>query len=110
MKRIDSIDICLYILYILMGISIVASIMIIISFVGLHSQKERFINQNDYCVVLNKDSHLRPQAVGKFVTTRCVDRINVIGLTTQDTVTIDANTRIFNDFEIGDTIKTIKLR
>lgn len=109
MKRIDSIDICLYILYVLMGLFIVATIMMIISFIGLHSQKECFINQNDYCVVLNKDSHLRPQVVGKFITTRCVNRINVIGLTTQDTVTIDANTRILNDIEIGDTIKTIKL-
>lgn len=110
MKRIDSIDICLYILYILMGISIVAAIMMIISFVGLHSQKERFINQNDYCVVLNKDSHLRPRVIGKHITPIHVNRINVIGLTTQDTVTIDANTCIFNDIKIGDTIKTIKLR
>lgn len=110
MKRIDSIDICLYILYVLMGISIVAVIMMIISFVGLHYQKKSFINQNEYCVVLNKDSHLTPQVTGRFVSTKRVNRINVIGLTMQDTVIIDTNTRIFNDIEIGDTIKTIKLR
>lgn len=110
MKRIDSIDICLYILYVLMGISIVAVIMMIISFVGLHYQKESFINQNEYCVVLNKDSHLTPQITGRFVSTKRVNRINVIGLTMQDTVIIDTNTHIFNDIEIGDTIKTIKLR
>lgn len=110
MKRIDSIDICLRITYVLMGISIVAAIMIIISFVGLYCQKDCFINQNEYCVVLNKDSHLTPQVNGRFISTRRVNRINTIGLTTQDTVTIDVNTRIFNDIEIGDTIKTIKLR
>jgi hypothetical protein len=93
-----------------MGIAIVAIIMTIISFVGLHNQKECFINQNDYCVVLNKDSHLRPQLIGKTVMPIRIDQINTIGLTTQDTITIDVSRCLFDDIEIGDTIKTIKLR
>ena len=109
MKHLNGIDICSHILHVLMGLFIVASIIMIISFVGLHSQKECFTNQNDYCVVLNKDSRLTPQVIGKLITTRRVNRINVIGLTTQDTVTIDVNTRIFKNIEIGDTIKTIEL-
>jgi 2',3'-cyclic-nucleotide 2'-phosphodiesterase (5'-nucleotidase family) len=47
--------------------------------------------------------------MGKFVTTRSVSRINAIGLTTQDTLTIDINSHLFDNIEIGDTIKTIKL-
>lgn len=110
MKRIDSIDICTYILHVLLVLTIVIGILLIIATIGSHKQKDCFINQNEYCVVLNKDSHLVTQVTGKFVTTRSVERINTIGLTTQDTVTLDINSRLFNDIEIGDTIKTVNLR
>ena len=108
MKRIDGWDICIN--WIILPISIIAAIMMIISFIGLQCQKESFVDQNDYCVVLNKDSRLTPQVIGKFVTTRSVHRIDAIGLTTQDTVTVNVSRCIFDDIEIGDTIKTINLK
>lgn len=108
MKRLDAIDICLYV--IITPVSIIASLMMIISFIGLHYQKDYFINQNEYCVVLNKDSHLRPRVTGTFVSTEHVNRINALGLTTQDTVTVDVNSRLFDNIEIGDTVKTANLR
>lgn len=110
MKRIDSIDICTYILHVLLVLAIVIGILLIIATVGSHKQKDCFISQNEYGVVINKDSYLVPQVYGKFVTTRSVSRINTIGLTTQDTITLDINSRLFNNIEIGDTIKTISLR
>ena len=85
------------------------NILSIMAIVCSHKQTECFVDQNDYCVVINKDSHLVPQVMGKFVTTRQVSRIDVIGITTQDTLTIDINSRLFDNIEIGDTIKTIKL-
>ena len=88
---------------------ILSSAMMIISVIGLHYQAESFIDQNDYCVVVNKDYHLVPQVSGNFVTTRRVNQINAIGITTQDTLTIDINRDLFDNIEIGDTIKTIKL-
>ena len=110
MKRIDSYSVCTFILHILLIFTIAIGILSIIAIFCSCEQKECFIGQNEYCVVINKDSHLVPQVYGKFVTTSSVSRINTIGLTTQDTVTIDINSRLFDDIEIGDTIKTIKLK
>lgn len=110
MKRLDSIDVCMYIIYALIPVAIIAAIMMIISFIGLRCQNDCFIDQNEYSVVINKDSRLTPQVIGKFISTRRVNRINAVGLTTQDTVTIDVDRYIFDDIKIGDTIKTIKLR
>ena len=108
MKKIN---ICPFscILFALLALSIVIHILLIIECVYSHKQKDCFISQNDYCIVLNKDSHLETRVSGKFVTTRSVSQINTVGLTTQDTVTIDINSRLFDNIEIGDTIKTIKL-
>lgn len=108
MKRIDGWDICIN--WIILPLSIIAAIMMIISFIGLLCQKESLINQNEYCVVLNKDSHLTSRVSGCFVAPRRVTRITAIGLTTQDTVTIDVDKYNFADIEIGDTIKTINLK
>jgi hypothetical protein len=108
MKRIDGWDICIN--WIILPISIIAAIMMIISFIGLQCQKESFVDQNDYCVVLNKDSRLTPQVIGKIVTARRVNRVNIVGLTTQDTVTVNVSRCIFDDIEIGDTIKPINLK
>lgn len=106
MKRLDGIEIILHVLLVL---TVSIGILAIIAVVCLHKQTECFIEQNEYCVVLDKDSHLVPQVAGKFVTTRSVHRIDAIGLTTQDTLTIDINSRLFGNIEIGDTIKTINL-
>lgn len=108
MKRIDGLDICIN--WVILPLSILATLMMIISFIGLHYQNDCFIDQNEYCIVINKDSRLTPQVIGKFVSTRRVNRINTIGLTTQDTVTIDVDRYIFDDIKIGDTIKTKNLR
>lgn len=110
MKRLDSIDVCMYIIYALIPVAIIAAIMMVISFIGLRNQNDCFIDQNEYCVVINKDSRLTPQVIGKFVSTRRVNRINAVGLTTQDTVTIDVDRCVFDNIEIGDTIKTKNLR
>ena len=107
MKR-DGIDI--FMDWVITPISIIAALMMTISFVGLLCQENSFIDQNDYCVVLNKDSNLRPMITGKFIATRSVHRIDAVGLTTQDTVLIDVNRRLFDNVEIGDTLKTINLR
>lgn len=106
MKRLDGIEIILHVLLVL---TVAIGILAIIACVCSHKQTECFIEQNEYCVVLDKDSHLVPQVAGKFVTTRSVSRINTIGLTTQDTITIDVNRCLFGNIEIGDTIKTINL-
>jgi hypothetical protein len=108
MKRLDGIDICLYV--IIIPLSTIAALMMIISFVGLFCQKESFINQNEYCVVIDKDSRLRPRVTGAFVSSERVNRIDALGLTTQDTVTIDIDRCGFDNIEIGDTVKTINLR
>lgn len=110
MKKIDSIDVCTFILHILLVLTIAIGILVIMAMVCSHKQTECFVDQNDYCVVINKDSHLVPQVMGKFVTTRRVSRINAVGLTTQDTLEVDINRRLFGDIEIGDTIKTINLK
>lgn len=109
MKRIDSYDVCTFILHILLVLAIVIGILAIIACICSHKRTENFVEENEYCVVLDKDSHLVPQVAGKFVTTRSVHRINALGLTTQDTITIDVNRRLFDNVEIGDTIKTINL-
>lgn len=108
MKKFDGWDICLYV--VILPLTILSAAMMILSVIGIHCQTESFVDQNDYCVVVNKDSRLVPQVSGKFVTTRRVNRIDVIGITTQDTLTIDINSRLFNDIEAGDTIKTINLK
>ena len=108
MKRLDGLDICIY--WIILPLTVIASLMMIISFIGVHYQNDSFVNQNEECIVLNKDSRLTPQVIGKFVSTRRVNRIDAIGLTTQDTITIDMNRCIFDNIKIGDTIRTIKLR
>lgn len=110
MKKIDSFDVCTFILHILLVLTIAIGILAIMAMVCSHKQTECFVDKNDYCVVINKDSHLVPQVMGKFVTTRRVTRIDAIGITTQDTLTIDINSRLFNDIEVGDTIKTINLK
>lgn len=110
MKRIDSFDVCTFILHILLVLTVAIGILGIMAIIGSYKQKECFIEQNEYCVVLNKDSHLVTQVDGKFVTTRSVHRIDAVGLTTQDTVLIDVNRRLFDNVEIGDTLKTINLR
>jgi hypothetical protein len=110
MKRIDSFDVCTFILHILLVLTVAIGILGIMAIIGSYKQKECFIEQNEYCVVLNKDSHLVTQVAGKFVTTRSVHRIDAVGLTTQDTVLIDVNRRLFDNVEIGDTLKTINLR
>lgn len=107
MKRIDGLDICIYTL---ISVTVIAVVMVIISFIGLYCQKENFISQNEYCVVLDKDSHLTPQVIGRCVTPRCSYQINTVGLTTQDTVTIEVDRYVFNYIEVGDTIKTINLK
>ena len=109
MKRIDSYDVCTFILHILLALTIFIGILGIIACVCSYKQTESFVEQNEYCVVLDKDSHLVPQVTGKFVTTRSVHRINAIGLTTQDTILVDVNRRLFDNVEIEDTIKTINL-
>lgn len=109
MKRIDSYDVCAFILHILLVLAVAIGILAIIACICSHKQTECFIKQNEYCVVLDKDSHLVPQVIGKFVTTRSVHRIDAIGLTTQDTILIDINRRLFDNIEIGDTIKTVNL-
>lgn len=108
MKRFDATDFCMYV--IVTPLTIIAVLMMTISFIGLLCQKESLINQNEYCVVLNKDSHLTSRVSGGFVAPRRVTRITAIGLTTQDTVTIDVDKYNFADIEIGDTIKTINLK
>ena len=108
MKKFDGWDICLYV--VILPLTILSATMMILSVIGIHCQTESFIDQNDYCVVVNKDSRLVPQVSGKFVTTRRVSRINAVGLTTQDTLEVDINRRLFGDIEIGDTIKTINLK
>lgn len=108
MKRLDGIEIILYV--IILPLTVIASLMMIISFIGLHYQNDCFVEQNEYCVVLDKDSRLTPQVIGKYVSTRRVNRIDAVGLTTQDTVTIDVDRYIFGNVEIGDTVKTINLR
>jgi hypothetical protein len=110
MKRIDSFDVCTFILHILLVLTVAIGILGIMAIIGSYKQKECFIEQNEYCVVLSKDSHLVTQVAGKFVTTRSVHRIDAVGLTTQDTVLIDVNRRLFDNVEIGDTLKTINLR
>lgn len=107
MKR-DGIDI--FMDWVIIPVSIIAALMMTISFVGLLCQEDNFIDQNDYCVVLNKDSNLRPMITGKFIATRRVNRIDAVGLTTRDTITLDVDRDLFADIEIGDTIKTISLR
>lgn len=108
MKRLDGIEIILYV--IILPLTVIASLMMIISFISLHYQNDCFVEQNEYCVVLDKDSRLTPQVIGKYVSTRRVNRIDAVGLTTQDTVTIDVDRYIFGNVEIGDTVKTINLR
>lgn len=110
MKKIDSFDVCTFILHILLVLTIAIGILLIMAMICSYKQTESFVDQNDYCVVINKDSHLVPQVMGKFVTTRSVYRIDAIGMTVQDTLTIDINSRLFNDIEVGDTIKTINLK
>lgn len=107
MKR-DGIDI--FMDWVITPVSIIAALMMTISFVGLLCQEDSFIDQNNYCVVLNKDSNLRPMIAGKFITARRVNRIDAVGLTTQDTITLDVDRDLFANIEIGDTIKTISLR
>lgn len=109
MKRIDSFGVCTFILHVLLVLTVAIGILSIIAIVCLHKQTECFVEQNEYCVVLDKDSHLVPQVAGKFVTARSVHRIDAIGLTTQDTISIDVNSRLFDNIEIGDTVKTINL-
>mgnify|MGYP006898640045 CR=1 FL=1 len=104
------IDVCMGILRGLLVLITVISVLLIISLFCSYKQKDCFISQNEYCVVLNKDSHIETQVSGKFVTTIFVSQINTVGLTTQDTITININSRLFDNIEIGDTIKTIKLR
>lgn len=107
MKR-DGIDI--FMDWVITPVSIIAALMMTISFVGLLCQEDNFIDQNDYCVVLTKDSNLRPMVTGKFVMAQRVNRIDAVGLTTQDTITVDIDRSLFDDIEVGDTIKTINLR
>ena len=107
MKR-DGIDI--FMDWVITPVSIIAALMTTISFVGLLCQEDNFIDQNDYCVVLTKDSNLRPMVTGKFVMAQRVNRIDAVGLTTQDTITVDIDRSLFDDIEVGDTIKTINLR
>ena len=110
MKRIDSYGVCTFILHILLVFTISIGILSIIAIFCSHEQTECFTEQNEYCVVLSKDTHLRTQVAGKFVTTTSVNRIKAVGLTTQETLTLDVSSRAFNDIEIGDTVKTVKLR
>lgn len=110
MKKFDSFDVCTFILHIMLVLTVSIGILAIIAVVCLHKQTECFVEQNEYCVILDKDSHLVPQVAGKFVTTRRVTRINAVGLTTQDTITLDISSRLFNNIETGDTINTINLR
>jgi hypothetical protein len=109
MKSIDSYNVCTFILHVLLIFTIAIGILAIIACVCSYKQTESFIEQNEYCVVLDKDSHLVPQVTGKFVTTRSVHRINAVGLTTQDTILVDVNRCLFDNVETGDTIKTIHL-
>ena len=103
------IDIYMGILRAILVLITVIGVLLIISMVCSYKQKDCFISQNEYCVVLNKDSHIETRVYGKFVTPITVNKINIVGLTTQDTLTIDINSRLFDNIEIGDTIKTIKL-
>jgi hypothetical protein len=109
MKSIDSYNVCTFILHVLLIFTIAIGILAIIACVCSYKQTESFIEQNEYCIVLDKDSHLVPQVTGKFVTTRSVHRINAVGLTTQDTILVDVNRCLFDNVETGDTIKTIHL-